>query len=137
MISINHLTKDMVFEKIVLVTSEQVEAFALATGDRNPIHFDDEQAKKFGFRARVAHGQMVIAMANPLLTEAVDGIVLHALSIVLVRPVLVGDEVIIRARMVNMEEVRRGTEITWSVEFLARGKKCFDLAARTFLPNAK
>jgi len=137
MISIKQLTKDMVFEKIVRVTSEQVEAFATATGDRNPIHFDDDMAKKFGFRARVAHGQMVIAMANPLLTEAIDGIVLRTQSIELFRPVLVGSQVVIRARMVNMEEIRRGTEIMWSVEFISRDKKCFEMTARTFLPHTK
>lgn len=43
-----------VFEK--LVTNEDVEAFAQASGDNNPLHLDENYAKNTIFGERVAHG---------------------------------------------------------------------------------
>ena len=38
-------------ERVVVVGDEQLEKFALATGDRNPIHFDDAYAAETRRRA--------------------------------------------------------------------------------------
>ena len=38
------------------VTEHQIQLFGEATGDMNPVHFDEEYARKTVFRGRVAHG---------------------------------------------------------------------------------
>ena len=36
------------------VTAQDIELFGQATGDRNPVHFDEAYARKTVFRGRVA-----------------------------------------------------------------------------------
>ena len=42
------------------VTERDVELFGEATGDCNPVHFDEAYARKTVFRGRVAHGALSI-----------------------------------------------------------------------------
>jgi acyl dehydratase len=44
------------FEVSRVVTREDVKAYADASGDRNPLHLDDEVARVAGFPGVVAHG---------------------------------------------------------------------------------
>jgi 3-hydroxybutyryl-CoA dehydratase len=39
-----------------LVTDEDVRGFAEVSGDRNPVHLDEEYAKQSRFGRRIAHG---------------------------------------------------------------------------------
>jgi 3-hydroxybutyryl-CoA dehydratase len=43
----------------VTVTDEMVRAFAELSGDRNPVHLDDEFASKTRFKKRIAHGMLL------------------------------------------------------------------------------
>ena len=42
------------------VTARDIELFGEATGDFNPVHFDEAYARKTVFRGRVAHGALSI-----------------------------------------------------------------------------
>ena len=46
------------------ITEQDIELFGQATGDRNPVHFDEDFAKKTVFRGRVAHGALVIGYVS-------------------------------------------------------------------------
>jgi len=50
---------DVMAEHTVVFTPEQVRTFAQATGDANPVHFDDAAARAAGFDGRIAHGMLV------------------------------------------------------------------------------
>ena len=52
------------------VTQAQVEAYADAAGDHNPIHLDAEFASKTPFGKRIAHGMLTLAMVSEMLTSA-------------------------------------------------------------------
>ena len=41
------------------IDEETIKRFAAATGDYNPIHFDDASASKSGFSKRIAHGSIL------------------------------------------------------------------------------
>jgi acyl dehydratase len=43
-----------------VVTREDVAAYAMAGGDRNPLHLDDETARAAGFPGIVAHGMFTM-----------------------------------------------------------------------------
>ena len=47
--------------------------FGEATGDMNPVHFDEEYARKTIFRARVAHGALTIGFLSALLGTRSSG----------------------------------------------------------------
>lgn len=43
------------------ITREQLQAYAQASGDRNPVHLDDDYAKSLGFPSVIAHGMLSMA----------------------------------------------------------------------------
>jgi len=48
------------------ITQDDVEAFAEVSGDRNPLHLDEEYARASAFGGRVAHGVLGLAVATGL-----------------------------------------------------------------------
>ena len=53
------------------ITRTQLALFAGASGDHNPIHLDDEEARKGGLPGVIAHGMLNMAYLSQLLTRLV------------------------------------------------------------------
>ncbi|MAZ67648.1 hypothetical protein CL652_02690 [bacterium] len=53
----------------VVVTPERVHAFAEATRDFNPIHFDNEVARKFNLDGVIAHGGLITGIVSQVMFE--------------------------------------------------------------------
>jgi 3-hydroxybutyryl-CoA dehydratase len=53
-----------------LVSGELIDAFAHLTGDRFEIHMSDEAGRRHGFKARVAHGLLVLSLVDGLKNQA-------------------------------------------------------------------
>ena len=60
-------------KRSMLVTDEQVDLFARLSGDRNPLHFDEDFARKTKFGRRVVHGGVTAAILNALVAEDLPG----------------------------------------------------------------
>jgi len=52
-----------------LVTIEDIDTWAVLTGERHPVHMDDAFAQAAGFRGRVAHGLFSLALVEGLKAE--------------------------------------------------------------------
>ena len=52
------------------ITQEQIERYAEASGDFNPIHIDEEFAATTPFGGRIAHGMLVLAFLSEMMTQA-------------------------------------------------------------------
>jgi acyl dehydratase len=59
--------------RTMLVTDEQIDLFARLSGDRNPLHFDDDFARRTKFGRRVVHGGVTAAILNALVAEDLPG----------------------------------------------------------------
>jgi 3-hydroxybutyryl-CoA dehydratase len=81
------------------VTERDVQLFGEATGDMNPVHFDEEFARKTVFRGRVAHGALSIGYISALLGTKLpgEGSIFLSASIVFKIPVRIGDTVVTTA----------------------------------------
>jgi 3-hydroxybutyryl-CoA dehydratase len=79
---------------VVRIGDEQLEQFARATGDRNPIHFDDGYAAETRFGGRIAHGMLVGGIISSLLANELPGpgTVYLGQSLRFCAPVRPGDE---------------------------------------------
>lgn len=55
------------------VTEVELDHFAQATGDFNPVHFDEAYAKKTLFEGRIAHGVLSIGFISALLGNLFPG----------------------------------------------------------------
>ncbi|MXX52518.1 MAG: MaoC family dehydratase [Dehalococcoidia bacterium] len=53
-----------------VVTQDQIEKYARASGDFNPIHIDHEFAASTQFGGTIAHGMMVAATISEMMTAA-------------------------------------------------------------------
>ena len=60
-------------ERTMLVTDDQIEAFAHLSGDRNPVHFDDAFARRLGFEGHIAHGAVTASLLSAVLGMDLPG----------------------------------------------------------------
>lgn len=61
-------------EETVVFTSEQVRAFATATGDTNSVHLDDDAAREAGFASRISHGMLAGSELSRVFGTRVPGL---------------------------------------------------------------
>ncbi len=104
-----------------LVTQEEVNLFADATGDHQWIHVDPERAAAGPFGHTIAHGFFTLSLV-PLLTGGlvrVDGVTMainYGLNKVrFTSPVPVGSEVRAGATLVSIDDVPGGVQMTLDV----------------------
>jgi acyl dehydratase len=85
------------------VTAEDVERFAELTGDRNPLHFDEEFASRTRFGRLVAQGGIAAGLFNALVAMELPGpgsVFLHQ-EWDYPAPVFVGDTVTAEAEVIE------------------------------------
>src|SRR3954469_9119378 len=79
------------------VTERDIQLFGEATGDMNPVHFDEEYARKTVFRGRVAHGALTIGFLSALIGTKLPGAgtIFVSATIAFKAPVRIGDTVVV------------------------------------------
>jgi acyl dehydratase len=104
------------------VTLEQVEQYARASGDFNPIHMDADFAAGAQFGTRIVHGMMVAATISEMMTSAFGGAWLNTgrMKIRFKSPVYPGDRITALGRVKSVRETEGGSEIACSVQ-ITRG----------------
>jgi acyl dehydratase len=60
-------------ERSVRFTKEQIDAYAEASGDHNPIHLDDDFARSVGLPGVIAHGLLQMGLMGSVAAEAAGG----------------------------------------------------------------
>jgi acyl dehydratase len=73
------------------ITASLVRQFAEATGDWNPIHFDDDAARRVGLSGRCAHGLLILGYAAQRL--ALEGFRVYQITAQYTRAAGVGETV--------------------------------------------
>ena len=77
---------------VVAVTRAQLVRYAGASGDFNPIHWNDSAAASVGLPGVIAHGMLTMALAGRLVTDWTgDPAAVLELGVTFTRPVLVTD----------------------------------------------
>lgn len=52
-----------------IITTDDIDAYAALTGERHPVHMDDDFARAAGFGQRIAHGLFGLALIEGLKAE--------------------------------------------------------------------
>ena len=91
-----------------LVTERDVELFAEATGDRNPVHFDEAYARQTVFRGRVAHGALSIGFISAVMGMKLPGpgCIFLSATTRFNAPVRIGDSVVTTCSVAELRERR-------------------------------
>ncbi|MFZ9444259.1 MAG: MaoC family dehydratase, partial [Ilumatobacteraceae bacterium] len=101
--------------------------FAEATGDHQWIHVDVERAKSGPFGGPIAHGYLTLSLGPVLLPEifTVGGISMGvnygANKIRFMSPVQVGSKLRAGAKLVQVDDVAGGAQVTMEVTFEVEG----------------
>jgi acyl dehydratase len=94
----------------VTVTGAMIDAYAELTGDRTPIHVDEEFARKSHFGTRVAHGLLGLSIADGLKCQA-EYRFLPGMSLGWTwdfkLPIKIGDTLHVRFRVATMRPTKR------------------------------
>jgi 3-hydroxybutyryl-CoA dehydratase len=88
------------------ITDEDVRAFAELTGDRNPVHLDEEYAATTRFGRRIAHGMLGASLISTVLASELPGpgSVYLSQTLRFTAPVYLGDTVTARVTVTNVRE---------------------------------
>ena len=93
--TIDQLSVGMTASYERVVTVADIEAFAAVSGDRNPVHLDEEFAKATRFKGRIAHGMLGASFISTVLASQLPGAgtVYLGQTLSFKRPVRPGDKV--------------------------------------------
>lgn len=98
-------------ERCVVKTIEEsdVRAFAEVSGDKNPIHIDEEYAKKSMFGKRIVHGMLSAAYISAVIGNEFPGTgtIYMEQSMRFLKPVYIGDEVKVLVRIKELQQKGR------------------------------
>ena len=115
-----------------LITQEQVNKFAEATGDHQWIHVDVERAKAGPFGAPIAHGFLTLSLIakffdeSLLIDEPSMGVNYGLNKVRFMAPVPVGSRLRARLKLLATESVAgpggsTGVQMTWEVKIEREG----------------
>src|SRR5215470_12715015 len=133
-----------------LVTQEEINAFAEATGDHQWIHVDPERARNGPFGGTIAHGFWTLSAA-PFILRGGEGIQVRLPSrmginyglnrVRFISPVHVGKRIRGHSRLVSVDEVQPGViqqvnEITVEIEGESKPAMVAESITRAYLDKA-
>ena len=86
------------------ITESDIELFARATGDFNPVHLDQAYAEKTMFKGRIAHGLLSVGLISTVLGNILPGhgTIYLSQEVKFLAPVKIGDTLTARVEVVEM-----------------------------------
>ena len=119
------------------VTIEDIKRFAEVSGDFNPVHLDEEFAKKTIFKGRIAHGFLTASFISTIIATELPGpgSIYLKQSLKFLAPVYINEKILVKVRIIeiNIEKskVKLITEcfknktlvLTGEAEILVQAKK--------------
>ena len=115
------------YSDYVQITQEQVNQFADATGDHQWIHIDVERAKAGPFGGPIAHGYLTLSLGPALSPQimAVTGVAMGVNygcnKVRFPSPVPVGSKLRLGAKLLSVEDVAGGAQVTMEFTFEVEG----------------
>lgn len=142
------MKKSLVFNKISLeeieigmnvsysqtITDEDVKSFAEISGDKNPVHLDEEYAEKSRYKKRIAHGLMTASYFSALFGTKIpgEGCVYVSQSLNFKRPVYIGDMVTATVEVTSVDLVKK--RVFFKTICKVKNKVVTDGEAELFVP---
>jgi acyl dehydratase len=110
-----------------VITQDQVDRFAEATGDQQWIHVDRRRASAGPFKGTIAHGYLTLSLGPALLDEVIDvvgatRVINYGLNKVrFPAPVMTGSRVRLGAELREVDEVPGGLQAALELTFVVEG----------------
>lgn len=101
--------------RTVRITDEHIELFSRMTGERNPIHHDDDHARRSRFGGRIAQGGVVTGILDALAADELPGCVLLERSVRYLAPVRPGERISGEVEIVELRPDRHRARVRFRV----------------------
>jgi 3-oxoacyl-[acyl-carrier protein] reductase len=113
------------------ITDEEISSFCELTGDNNPLHMDNEFAKKTNFKGRVVHGMLTASFISTMIGTRLPGkgALWYEQHLKFLEPVRVGDTIKIYAKVIHKSETQR-IIVLETIIFNSAGGKVIDGEAK-------
>ena len=116
------------------ITDADVKAFSGISGDRNPIHLDEQYAEKSRYIKRIAHGLMTASYFSALFGTKIpgEGCVYVSQSLNFKRPVYIGDTVVATVEVISVDLAKK--RVFFRTTCKVKNKVVTDGEAELFVP---
>jgi len=84
------------------ISEQDINAFAELSGDFNPVHVNEEYAKKTFFKGRIAHGTISIGLLSAAMAKLPGLPIFLGQDIKFLKPVRIGDTITATAEVIDM-----------------------------------
>ena len=86
------------------ITEADIELFAKATGDFNPVHLDQAYAEKTMFKGRIAHGLLSVGLLSSILGNILPGhgTIYLSQEVKFLAPVRIGDTITASVEVIEL-----------------------------------
>ena len=103
------------YSKSFMISEKMINDFASITGDKNPIHLDDEFAKGTVFKKRISQGFLVGSLISSVLGNHFpgSGTMYLAQTLKFLKPVFINDNIKVRIEVI---EIAKNNLITLKTE---------------------
>lgn len=87
------------------ITEEDIIKFSEVSEDKNPIHLNEEYAKKSIFKERIAHGMLSASLISAVLGNKLpgEGSIYLEQNLKFIKPVFIGDMITARVKIISIE----------------------------------
>ena len=88
------------------ITDDDIQKFADASGDHNPLHLDDEFAKSTRFGRRIVHGMFSASLISAVIANQLpgQGSIYLAQTLKFVAPVFPGNTITARVTVISIRD---------------------------------
>jgi meromycolic acid (3R)-3-hydroxyacyl-[acyl-carrier protein] dehydratase HadB len=107
-----------------VVTREAVRAYAEASGDRNPLHLDDDAARAARFDGVIAHGMFTMGhLASAIAGWIGEEAFVSRIKVQFRSPVSIGETIVARGRVRSVDAGMRRVILNASVSVDRDGRR--------------
>jgi len=138
MIALESIAVGDAVEAATQVTARAIELFAEATGDRNPVHLDEEIASRSQFGGRIAHGMLTAGLISAAIASKLPGpgSIYLGQTLRFTRPVRIGDTVTVRLEVLEVISAKRRMRLA-TVCTNQHGETVLDGEATVMVPDER
>ena len=117
-----------------IITENDINAFSNISGDKNPVHIDEDYAKNSRYKKKIAHGLLSASFFSALFGTKLPGTgcVYVSQSLNFKRPVYIGDEVTASITVTKIDTTRK--RVFFTTICTVKKKTVIDGEAEIYIP---
>jgi 3-hydroxybutyryl-CoA dehydratase len=125
-------------ETSTTITAREIDLFAEATGDRNPVHLDEAFAATTQFGGRIAHGMLTAGLVSAAIASKLPGpgSIYLGQTLRFTKPVRLGDTVTVRLEIIEVITAKRRVRLA-TVCTNQNGETVLDGEATVMVPGER